>query len=184
MQEAAAMALRKGLQRYDAGKGWSGPIATIEVDDQWQSRLASRFIGIDYDNWRVAAVLSKSGGEARIGFSNGDTGRLPASSAGMRYRKTGGSAFSAMRPGQLIVVKSTGGDRYALRNIPEVSGGMVVESPHSGRIYAMQGGFDVRLSSFNRATQAERQPRSEEHTSELQSLMRISYAVFCLKTKK
>src|SRR3546814_1274686 len=26
--------------------------------------------------------------------------------------------------------------------------------------------------------------RSEEHTSELQSLMRISYAVFCLKTKK
>src|SRR3546814_1325730 len=26
-------------------------------------------------------------------------------------------------------------------------------------------------------------PRSEEHTSELQSLMRISYAVFCLKTK-
>src|SRR3546814_3893518 len=28
-----------------------------------------------------------------------------------------------------------------------------------------------------------RDPRSEEHTSELQSLMRISYAVFCLKTK-
>src|SRR3546814_7207715 len=29
-----------------------------------------------------------------------------------------------------------------------------------------------------------RQHRSEEHTSELQSLMRISYAVFCLKKKK
>src|SRR3546814_4337029 len=29
-----------------------------------------------------------------------------------------------------------------------------------------------------------RHRRSEEHTSELQSLMRISYAVFCLKTKK
>src|SRR3546814_4540568 len=27
-------------------------------------------------------------------------------------------------------------------------------------------------------------PRSEEHTSELQSLLRISYAVFCLKKKK
>src|SRR3546814_3429502 len=32
--------------------------------------------------------------------------------------------------------------------------------------------------SFNRGV------RSEEHTSELQSLMRISYAVFCLKKKK
>src|SRR3546814_5559999 len=31
---------------------------------------------------------------------------------------------------------------------------------------------------------AQRRPRSEEHTSELQSLMRISYAVFCLKKKK
>src|SRR3546814_5742151 len=34
------------------------------------------------------------------------------------------------------------------------------------------------------ATQIKPQVRSEEHTSELQSLMRISYAVFCLKKKK
>src|SRR3546814_2160085 len=33
------------------------------------------------------------------------------------------------------------------------------------------------------ASQPNRGPRSEEHTSELQSLMRISYAVFCLKKK-
>src|SRR3546814_9527181 len=33
-------------------------------------------------------------------------------------------------------------------------------------------------------TPRSRNHRSEEHTSELQSLMRISYAVFCLKTKK
>src|SRR3546814_3101224 len=32
--------------------------------------------------------------------------------------------------------------------------------------------------------QANAEKRSEEHTSELQSLMRISYAVFCLKKKK
>src|SRR3546814_9541412 len=34
------------------------------------------------------------------------------------------------------------------------------------------------------AVVAHLQPRSEEHTSELQSLMRISYAVFCLKKKR
>src|SRR3546814_8379260 len=33
-------------------------------------------------------------------------------------------------------------------------------------------------------SESRRAPRSEEHTSELQSLMRISYAVFCLKKKK
>src|SRR3546814_2798578 len=35
-----------------------------------------------------------------------------------------------------------------------------------------------------RQRQKRLQPRSEEHTSELQSLMRISYAVFCLKKTK
>src|SRR3546814_3566051 len=35
-----------------------------------------------------------------------------------------------------------------------------------------------------RAIQGMSRARSEEHTSELQSLMRISYAVFCLKKKK
>src|SRR3546814_5804903 len=34
------------------------------------------------------------------------------------------------------------------------------------------------------ALEAQASARSEEHTSELQSLMRISYAVFCLKKKK
>src|SRR3546814_9242515 len=43
-----------------------------------------------------------------------------------------------------------------------------------------------KLSSMNgiRSGTDSRTPRSEEHTSELQSLMRISYAVFCLKKKK
>src|SRR3546814_5262315 len=37
---------------------------------------------------------------------------------------------------------------------------------------------------YSLATSLGRRRRSEEHTSELQSLMRISYAVFCLKKKK
>src|SRR3546814_3084475 len=53
-----------------------------------------------------------------------------------------------------------------------------------------------RIDSLRGAARAERRPwhslalpdkapgRSEEHTSELQSLMRISYAVFCLQKKK
>src|SRR3546814_2848845 len=43
----------------------------------------------------------------------------------------------------------------------------------------------ARPRHLRRAAGADRiGPRSEEHTSELQSLMRISYAVFCLKKKK
>src|SRR3546814_8940447 len=45
-------------------------------------------------------------------------------------------------------------------------------------------GRQLLPEDVNRALEAGRTRRSEEHTSELQSLMRISYAVFCLKKKK
>src|SRR3546814_5269676 len=44
--------------------------------------------------------------------------------------------------------------------------------------------FMAEVSAFLGADRDRTAPRSEEHTSELQSLMRISYAVFCLKKKK
>src|SRR3546814_7912955 len=44
---------------------------------------------------------------------------------------------------------------------------------------------DIKIAAgLELRAQPIQQPRSEEHTSELQSLMRISYAVFCLKKKK
>src|SRR3546814_6810449 len=43
---------------------------------------------------------------------------------------------------------------------------------------------DAERKSAARRAEALNDARSEEHTSELQSLMRISYAVFCLKTTK
>src|SRR3546814_10646469 len=43
-------------------------------------------------------------------------------------------------------------------------------------------GLELSLDDLQRDLDR-RKPRSEEHTSELQSLMRISYAVFCLKKK-
>src|SRR3546814_9048567 len=65
-----------------------------------------------------------------------------------------------------------------------------------GRQYLLAAEVDAVRTSVNRKIKQVRDPfqenlgiadfesRSEEHTSELQSLMRISYAVFCLKKKK
>src|SRR3546814_4798603 len=52
------------------------------------------------------------------------------------------------------------------------------------RLYRMAGVEDFRsLERVGEHAWAIHDKRSEEHTSELQSLMRISYAVFCLKKK-
>src|SRR3546814_1472135 len=50
-----------------------------------------------------------------------------------------------------------------------------------GVMFTRNGGVGAATSVYIRGAESE---RSEEHTSELQSLMRISYAVFCLKKKK
>src|SRR3546814_7060602 len=50
-----------------------------------------------------------------------------------------------------------------------------------GRIAYARQFYNDTVYRYN--TKIETFPRSEEHTSELQSLMRISYAVFCLKKK-
>src|SRR3546814_4792240 len=44
--------------------------------------------------------------------------------------------------------------------------------------------IDEGIETQDEPQRSQSRARSEEHTSELQSLMRISYAVFCLKTKK
>jgi penicillin-binding protein 1A len=160
MQDQVTRALREGLLRYDAGKGWSGPIARVRDLAHWQGELASSGIGIDYADWTVAVVLEKSGASASLGLPGGRTGTLAAAAAGLIDRRTGGTTFDSLKPGDIIAVKPEGGGAYALRNIPGVSGGMVVEDVHSGRIRAMHGGFDARLSSYNRVTQAMRQPGS------------------------
>src|SRR3546814_1320390 len=65
-----------------------------------------------------------------------------------------------------------------LQSTPAAQGSIQITSAISNRFVA-NGGNDVQTVSL-RGLGAE---RSEEHTSELQSLMRISYAVFCLKKK-
>jgi penicillin-binding protein 1A len=158
MQEQATRALREGLLRYDAGKGWSGPIAKVDPT-RWQAELAVSNIGVDYADWTVAVVIDKSGSSASIGLPDGTTSTLPRSSAMLIDRRTGGITYDSLKPGDIIAVKPEG-NSYALRNIPGVSGGMMIEDVHTGRVFAMQGGFDSRLSSYNRVTQAMRQPGS------------------------
>ncbi|HEY1606062.1 MAG TPA: PBP1A family penicillin-binding protein [Allosphingosinicella sp.] len=158
-QQAAAQALRDGLVRYDNGHGWNDPGQSVDLGKNWAQALGDLPIGTGYSDWRAAVVLSRAGNEAAIGFADGSRGILPASLAAMPKRGTATAAFNFLTPGKVIVVKSAGA-AWALKSIPEVEGAMVVEEIASGRILAMQGGWDIRNGAFNRAVQAHRQPGS------------------------
>ena len=147
MQIAARDALREGLLRYHGGRAWAGPIATLDVSEgNWASQLQSSPLGISYKDWRVGVVTSRSGASARIGFSDGTEAPL----TGLPDRLKAGDVIAA----------SPSGNGWRVRTIPEAQGALVVQDAQYGRVMAMQGGFDHRLSDFNRATQAMRQPGS------------------------
>jgi penicillin-binding protein 1A len=160
LQDAAAQSLRDGLVRFDGGRGWKDVGMTIDLTKDWAAQLDRAPVGTGYPDWFKAVVLSKGDGQASIGFTNGSTGTLAASAASMPVRGVGGAAFDSLKPGMVIIVKQTGPGTYELRTVPEISGGMLAEEVHTGRVLAMQGGFDVVGSSYNRATQALRQPGS------------------------
>src|SRR3546814_8105398 len=65
-----------------------------------------------------------------------------------------------------------------------MEGGVWRRDRSDGRGDGKAGSEAVAHCGCDRAVHRPRILRSEEHTSELQSLMRISYAVFCLKKKK
>ena len=160
MQDAAAAALREGLAKFDGGRGWRDTGLSIEVDDKWAARLDNTPLGTGFPDWRKAVVLEKSGRRASIGFSNGTTGSLAAGNAVQPKRGVGGAAFGFLKPGMIIIVKQIAGEAYALRSIPEIGGAFLAQEVRTGRVLAMQGGFDAIGSSYNRATQALRQPGS------------------------
>jgi penicillin-binding protein 1A len=161
MQDAAADALRDGLVKFGGGSGWKDLGKTIDLGKgDWAGQLDRTPVGTGYDDWIKAVVLSKSDGAATIGFQNGSTASLPASGAAMPVRGAGTPAFDALKPGMVIIVKQTSPGAWQLKSVPEISGGMLAEEVQTGRILAMQGGFDVVNSSYNRAVQALRQPGS------------------------
>ncbi len=147
LQDAARNSLRAGLLRYHAGRRWHGPIATINPDNgDLTEQFAATNLGISYEDWRVGVVTERSGNSATIGFSDGSEEPL----SGLP---------DALKVGDVTAAAPSGGG-WAVRTVPEVSGGLVAQDPNTGRVLAMQGGFDSRLGSFNRASQALRQPGS------------------------
>ena len=154
LQSAARDALMRGLEDYDRRHGWRGPWGTTDFADGWQEEALKQTAPPERRAWEAAAVESVSGNTVRVRTARSDrTGSLLAEDAAWA------NANRQLRRGDLIFVEPRGG-QFALKQVPRVNGALVAIEPYSGRVLAMVGGYSYALSSFNRATQAERQPGS------------------------
>jgi penicillin-binding protein 1A len=169
LQDEAGRSLRDGLIAYDRRHGWRGPVQRIGVGAEWQVRLSKvpPVPGADTAGWQTALVLGTENDSARIGFVDGSKGFIPMSELKWARKELNRDrglgpvprrASDVVEAGDVVLVgPGATSDSYALEQIPEVSGAIVVMDPHTGRVLALSGGFSYEISQFDRATQAYRQ---------------------------
>jgi len=181
IQVMARQSMINGLVNFDETQGgYRGPVTKIDISGDWGTKLADVKSLSDVTPWRMAVVLDVTNDSARIGLQPGrdpggnvlkarDTGIIALD--GVKWARPGSpngptgkpiqSVGQVLAAGDVIYVELQGDQgKYRLRQIPEISGAMVVMDPRTGRVLAMVGGFSFDQSQFNRATQALRQPGS------------------------
>src|SRR3546814_3704630 len=135
---------------------------------------------------RVELNGEEEGAFVRIGMNAGSNGAMTITGAGSELALLGRGAFlNVGREGQgemtvsggaRVAINGDGGDYpgFSLGGLATGNGTMLVTGNGSEVIIANGGGGNGGGPGYIAIGS-----RSEEHTSELQSLMRISYAVFC-----
>ena len=154
-QIQAVKALRKGLEEYDKRHGWRGSITNLQSKD-WQNYI-KEFIPDKSLNWKLAKVIEIDTLNAKIEIENKKIGFINFKDISWTRKK---SFKDLLNLNDIIYVKKIKNNKWDLKQLPKINGGIVVMDPFTGRVLAMSGGFSFRLSEFNRATQAKRQPGS------------------------
>ena len=176
-QRIAYRALRDGLEAYDRRHGWRGPLAHVELNQDWLSQLVSIKPPTAIGDWHISVVREILEKKTKIGLDDGSLGVIPFKELkwARKWLKGENLGPSVKKPGDvlsvgdIILVDKVTGEKednatkevnYSLQQIPEIEGALLAIDPHTGRVLAMVGGYDYEKSQFNRSVHARRQPGS------------------------
>lgn len=170
LQAAANRAVRLGLLEYDRRHGYRGPIAHVDLPTgslgpakldaligAHSSVAMLQVAMVTRVDAQAAQVYIRGQGDARIEWDGLSWARpVKNERLGAMPRK----ASEVLAPGDIVHVVSDRHGVALLAQVPQVQGALVALDPQDGAIVSMVGGFDFYTNSFNRVTQARRQPGS------------------------
>ena len=163
-QEAAYVALRKGVLEYDRRHGYRGPEAFVELaenanEEDYDEALSDHG---DNDDLLAALVLSASAKEVRAVTRAGEA--VSISGDGLKFvtRSLDDKALpqKRVRRGSVIRVQKDEKKVWQIVQLPEAESAFISVDPNDGAIRALVGGFDFSRNKYNHVTQAWRQPGS------------------------
>jgi len=155
LQKIATQSLRDGLISYDKRMGWRGPIQKKKDINNWTKGLENFRLEKSI-NWDLAIIKKIDKFNVAIETEKKSKGVIKYESISWTKKE-----FSELFDiGDVVYVENISDNIFSLRQLPNVNGGIVVIDPFTGRVLALSGGFSFKISEFNRATQAARQPGS------------------------
>tara|TARA_B100001057_G_scaffold455177_1_gene501512 strand:+ start:625 stop:2961 length:2337 start_codon:yes stop_codon:yes gene_type:complete len=155
LQKIATKTLRDGLISYDKRKGWRGSLANKKYTNDWFNDL-KKFDLEKSINWNLAIIKKINKFSVEIETNNKVDGIIEYKDI-IWTKKEFDQLFKL---GDIIYVEKIKNNKFSLKQLPKINGGIVVMDPYTGRVLALSGGFSFKKSEFNRATQALRQPGS------------------------
>ena len=155
LQKIATEALRSGLLSYDKRKGWHGVLLNKEYNSSWSQDL-EKYNLENSIGWKIAII--KKINQFSVGIETNDSLSGIIEYQDITWTKK--EFNEILKTGDIIYVKKIDGNKFSLKQIPKINGGIVVMDPYTGRILSLSGGFSFKKSEFNRASQALRQPGS------------------------
>jgi penicillin-binding protein 1A len=165
-QDAAYLALRRGVMDYERRHIYRGPEKYIQIpdtkgdaDEAIEAELAEH---PDSDDIVAAVVLQSSPTLVTAVLASGEEIRMsgPGLSFAREWLSPKSPETRRLRRGAVIRVSQDGGSSWSITQLPEVESAFVAVDPNDGKIRALVGGFDFNRSKFNHVTQAWRQPGS------------------------
>jgi len=155
MQKIATKSLRDGLVSYDKRRGWRGAVLKKKNINNWTNELKNLRLEKSI-NWDLAVIKKIDKFSVEIETEKKLKGII--NYANISWTK---KEFKELfNIGDVVYVENINDNVFALRQLPDANGGIVIMDPFTGRVLALSGGFSFKKSEFNRATQALRQPGS------------------------
>ncbi|AJQ93095.1 penicillin-binding protein 1A [Gynuella sunshinyii] len=173
LQNAANVAVQRGLLDYDRRHGFRGAYRKVPVDaslsqtEQWEKWEGILSDEPDFGGLSPAIVTQVEDSQLTVLLADENTVTLPLTKLkwAQRYlnHSLKGAAVSKASDvadiGDMVWLERRD-NQWLLAQIPAVQGAFVATNPNNGAIQALVGGFDFRQNKYNRVIQAERQPGS------------------------
>ncbi|MEO8133522.1 MAG: penicillin-binding protein 1A [Betaproteobacteria bacterium] len=165
-QEAAYVALRRGVLDYDRRHSYRGPEAFVnlpEDPDQMEDAADAAFQAHPDNEDLLAGIVTEVGPkEIKVLRSDGET--VTVGEVGMKFvaRFLSDKAVAATRIRRGAVVRVTRDDKknWIINQLPQAESAFIALEPTNGAILSLVGGFDFYRNKYNHATLASRQPGS------------------------